>query len=266
MVNDTNIDTGGVEPVYVSSISYGRMGVLSIETNELTETARTILNESFSKLFVNGESTLTQEERNFLDGADFNLYLIGGNGVTAVQSFQGYQSFVNHVAKGTFSKSQPGVPIFCSYSYLNDNSQVKTTFKYDIRKPPVYVRMVHDNIVSSGRNKNVDLRLNFYSSRSQTNMIAPPSIKFVIEKKLKKGVKGGGPTSNSWNYTETTEQITLKNAGLNTGMSIPNQPLTRVEGVCVPRGRFPCEFVSNYTENYTYRLLPSNNNTFIIID
>lgn len=112
MVNDTNIDTGGVEPVYVSSISYGRMGVLSIETNELTETARTILNESFSKLFVNGESTLTQEERNFLDGADFNLYLIGGNGVTAVQSFQGYQSSVNHVAKGTFSKSQPGVPIF----------------------------------------------------------------------------------------------------------------------------------------------------------
>jgi thiol-activated cytolysin len=266
LVNDTNLDTGGVEPVYVSSISYGRMGILSIETNELTETARTILNESFSKLFVNGESTLTQEERNFLDGADFNLYLIGGSGVTAVQSFQGYQSFVNHVAKGTFSKSQPGVPIFCSYSYLNDNSQVKTTFKYDIRKPPVYVRMAHENMVSSGRNKNVDVKLYFYSSRSHTNMIAPPSIKFTIEKKLKKGIKSGAPTSNNWNYTETVEQITLQNAGLNTGMSLPNLPYHREQGVCVPRGRFPCEYISNYEEDYTYKLLPSTNNTYIIID
>lgn len=266
LVNDTNFDSGGVEPVYVSSISYGRMGILSIETNELTETARTILNESFSKLFVNGESTLTQEEKNFLDGADFNLYLIGGSGVTAVQSFQGYQSFVNHVAKGSFSKSQPGVPIFCSYSYLNDNSQVKTTFKYDIRKPPVYVRMVHENIVNSARNKNVDLKLYFYSSRSHTNMIAPPSITFTIEKKLNKAVKNGGPTSNNWTYTETSEHISLQNAGLNTGMSIPNLPYHREQGVCVPRGRFPCEYIANYKEDYTYTLLPSTNNTFIVID
>ncbi len=65
LVNDTNLDTGGVEPVYVSSISYGRMGVLAIETNELAETARTTINETFSKLFVKGESYLTQEEKTF---------------------------------------------------------------------------------------------------------------------------------------------------------------------------------------------------------
>lgn len=61
----------------------------------------------------------------------------------------------------------------------------------------VYVRMAHENMVSSGRNKNVDLKLYFYSSRSHTNMIAPLSIKFNIEKKLKKRVKSGGSTSNN---------------------------------------------------------------------
>lgn len=75
LVNDNNFDSGGVEPVYVNSISYGRMGVLTIETNELVETARTTINESFSKLFVKGESYLTQDEKNFLNGADFqSLY------------------------------------------------------------------------------------------------------------------------------------------------------------------------------------------------
>lgn len=267
LINDSNIDTGGVEPVYVSSIAYGRMGVLSIETNEQTETARKTINESFNKLFVKGESYLTQEEKSFLDGADFNLYLIGGNGVTAAQSFKGFEAFVNHVAKGTFSKSQPGVPIFCTYSYLNDNSPVKTTFKFDIKKPPVYVKMVQENMVTSSRNKNIDLKLYFYSSRSQTNMIAPPSINFTINKVLTTGVKTPPITSNAgWNYTEVTEPIVLQNAGMNTSMSLPNMPLHREQGQCVPRGRFGCEYFASRTESYKYTLTPSSNHTYIVID
>lgn len=110
------------------------------------------------------------------------------------------------------------------------------------------------------------IKLYFYSSRSHTNMIAPPSIKFNIEKKLKKRVKSGGSTSNNLNYTESVEPITLQNAGMNTGMGIPNQPYHRKDGTCIPRGRFPCEYIANYKEDCTYTLLPSTNNTFIIID
>ncbi|WP_072921899.1 thiol-activated cytolysin family protein [Chryseobacterium sp. OV279] len=264
LVNDNNFDSGGVEPVYVNSISYGRMGVLTIETNELTETARTTINESFSKLFVKGESYLTQEEKNFLNGADFNLYLIGGSGVTAAQSFKGYEAFVNHISKGTFSKSQPGVPIFCTYSYLKDNSPVKTTFKFDIKNPPVYVKLVKENI-TSGRNRNVDLKLYFYSSKSQTNTIAHPSIRFVINKISKVGRKNSG-MNGAWTYTTTNEPIILQNAGMNINMSIPNQVLSRENGPCMPRGRFGCEVVPIYTEDVEYSIAPSDKYNYLVID
>ncbi|ASE62364.1 hemolysin [Chryseobacterium indologenes] len=263
LVNDTNLDTGGVEPVYVSSISYGRMGVLAIETNELAETARTTINETFSKLFVKGESYLTQEEKNFLNGADFNLYMIGGSGVTAAQSFKGYEAFVNHVSKGTFSKSQPGVPIFCTYSYLNDNSPVKTSFKFDIKNPPVYVKLVKENIVTSGRIKNADIKLYFYSSKSQTNTIAHPSIRFVINKTTTNGVSGNG---DHFTYTTTTEPIVLQNAGLNTNMTIPNQRLSSQQGVCKPRGQHPCEFIITKTEDVAYTIAPSDKYNYIVIN
>lgn len=262
LVNDTNLDTGGVEPVYVSSISYGRMGVLAIETNELTETARTTINETFSKLFVKGESYLTQDEKNFLNGADFNLYMIGGSGVTAAQSFKGYEAFVNHVSKGTFSKSQPGVPIFCTYSYLNDNSPVKTSFKFDIKNPPVYVKLVKENMVTSGRIKNVDLKLYFYSSKSQTNTIAHPSIRFVINKKTTIGANSNG----RWTETTTTEPIVLQNAGLNTNMTLPNQRLSSEQGTCRPRGQHPCEFVASRTEDVEYTIAPSDKYNYIVIN
>lgn len=264
LVNDNNFDSGGVEPVYVNSISYGRMGVLTIETNELAETARTTINESFNKLFVKGESYLTQEEKNFLNGADFNLYLIGGSGVTAAQSFKGYEAFVNHVSKGTFSKSQPGVPIFCTYSYLNDNSPVKTTFKFDIKNPPVYVKLVKEN-ATSGRNRNVDLKLYFYSSKSQTNTIAHPAICFVINKISKVGRKNSG-MNGPWTYTTTNEPIILQNAGMNINMSLPNQILSRENGPCVPRGRFGCEVVPIYTEDVEYSIAPSDKYNYLVID
>lgn len=269
LVNDTNLDTGGVEPVYVSSISYGRMGVLAIETNELTETARTTINESFNKLFVKGESYLTEDEKKFLNGADFNLYLIGGSGVTAVQSFKGYEAFVNHISKGTFSKSQPGVPIFCSYSYLKDNSPVKTTFKFDIKNPPVYVKLVKENITigNSIRNRNVDLKLHFYSSRSQTNTIAHPAIRFVINKVSKKAVKNSG-LNGPWTYTTTNEPIIVQNAGMNVNMSLPNQVLYRETGPCMPMpgSIFGCQVVPIYVENVEYSIAPSDKYNYIVIE
>ena len=51
LVKDNNFDSEGIEPVYVSSISYGRMGILAIETNEKAEDAKRIINETFNKLF-----------------------------------------------------------------------------------------------------------------------------------------------------------------------------------------------------------------------
>jgi thiol-activated cytolysin len=196
LVANNNFDSGGVEPVYVSSISYGRMGVLTIETNETASDAKRIINETFNKLFYNKSTNFTQEEKAFINGSDYNLYLIGGDGVTASQAFQGYEAFVNHVSQGSFSKSQPGVPIFCSYSYLKDNSPVKTKFIFDIKKPPLYVELKIENIKNIGGNtmdvyqtgRTGNLKLYFYKSRSKDKTIANPRIPILI--KAEKKVSG----------------------------------------------------------------------------
>lgn len=265
LVANNNFDTGGVEPVYVSSISYGRMGVLTIETNETASNAKRIINETFNKLFYNKSTNFTQEERSFVDGSDYNLYLIGGDGVTASQAFQGYEAFVNHVSQGTFSKSQPGVPIFCSYSYLKDNSPVKTRFVFDIKKPPVYVKIAAEN-VTTGLNKSADLKLYFYSSRSQTNTIAHPNINFIINKETtiirRENTRSGGPPPT---VTKSTESIIIQNTGLNTNIIRPNLPFYISNDYWGNRNGVPIVLGGTYSETHEYVLQPSDNNNYIII-
>ena len=91
-----------------------------------------MIQKSFHTLFTKGSSYMTKEEKDFLNQCDFKVYLIGGNGTTAVQSFSGFTGFVDHITKGHFSKEQPGVPIFCSFANVSDNSLAKIKFKYNI--------------------------------------------------------------------------------------------------------------------------------------
>lgn len=62
LVKDNNFDSEGIEPVYVSSISYGRMGILAIETNEKAEDAKRIINETFNKLFYKNRQILAKKK------------------------------------------------------------------------------------------------------------------------------------------------------------------------------------------------------------
>lgn len=196
LVKDNNFDSEGIEPVYVSSISYGRMGILTIETNEKTEDARRIINETFNKLFYKKQTNFSQEEKTLIEEADFNLYLVGGDGYASSQSFKGYEAFVNNVSQSNFSKDQPGVPIFCSYSYLKDNAPVITKFKFDVKRPPLYVKLVKENIKDINSNnppggiydnkKEAVLKIYFYKNRSLVPTLPNPYINFKIRERNKK--------------------------------------------------------------------------------
>ena len=115
--------------VYVNSIAFGRLGVLTVETNTLAEETKRKLNSTFNTIFTSGQSYLTQEEKNFLNGCDFKLFLISGNGKTSVESFHGYAGFIDHISKGKFSRRQPGSPIFCTFAYVKNNAPFKAVFK-----------------------------------------------------------------------------------------------------------------------------------------
>lgn len=78
-----------------------------------------------------------------MNGCDFKVYLIGGNGSTSVESFSGLTGFIQHIKKGIFSKDAPGTPIFCTFNHVKDNSPVSINFKFNVKKEPLYVELVH---------------------------------------------------------------------------------------------------------------------------
>ncbi|HVI48589.1 MAG TPA: thiol-activated cytolysin family protein [Chitinophaga sp.] len=170
-------------PVYVSSITYGRMGILAIESDSSYEATYEAYNTAFKALFVSGTNTLTTEQKRIIDQADMRIYLVGTDGDGSVQTVRGLDAFLALATKGrTFSPSAPGIPIYCSLSYLGDNSIVKTRFKVDISLDPIYARIEYEDVkrkteqTSSGQPGSPS-----FSSGSETYTSASVYMKFYSD-------------------------------------------------------------------------------------
>ena len=219
--------------VYLNSITFGRLGILALETNETAFDAKVHIENIFRTIFYSSSSTFTKEEQSFLSGCDFKVYLIGGNGNTSVESFSGLNGFIQHIKKGSFSRDQPGAPIFCTFNNVKDNSPLSINFKFSVKKEPVYVELIQRPVTILPRNKHYagimdkpgyldnlskirghgELFINFYRDRAKVKTIADPRIVFkVIEKKTERRYPKSGATKTTTTITETEVQ----NAGNDT--------------------------------------------------
>lgn len=240
---------------YINSISYGRLGIMTLETNSTAQYSKETMNKVFKKLFASGSSSLTTEEHNFLNSCDYKLYQIGGNSATSVESFTGYDGFIQHIKKGKFSKEEPGVPIFCTFNHVRDNSPVKVKFKYNIKKEPLYVELVHKP--TANKNSETvgtgDLYLYFYKNRSKIPTIAPPSIIFKLK----------STRADKSFYEEETihvEEFEYQNAGYQTSMLIKPDIFTRHRTPRHPTGPpWDKEMEGGDVIQYEYELIKNNN-------
>ncbi len=170
-------------PIYINSVTYGRIGILSIETDELSDYAYSTFNEVSKKVFIKKQTTLTNEELRVLNTAVMTLYLLAPGGSTEVYSINGANQLVSLLQMNSeFTKESPGVPIYCSYAYLSDNSPVEVKFRYDITSDPLYVRMSNkspSDYHDEGLYK--DVLLSFYRDREAKMPTVPPIyIKFNL--------------------------------------------------------------------------------------
>lgn len=179
--------------VYVNSITYGRMGILTLETNETAYEAQEKINKIFKTIFSSSSYTFTQEEQSFLNGCDFKVYLIGGIGSTSVESFTGLDGFIQHIKKGAFSRDVPGTPIFCTFNHVKDNSPVSVDFEFTVKKDPLYVEIKHEPILNVPKTNQFgtnikyslikgygQIRIYFYRNRSKVPTIADPRITIKV--------------------------------------------------------------------------------------
>lgn len=194
--------------VFINSITYGRLGIMAIETNEDFEVAKSLLQKSFHALMVGGRSSLTNQEQKFLEECDTRAYIQGGEGSSAAESLTGLEAFLKYVKNEKFSTKQPGVPIFCTFENVSDNSLSKIHFKFHIRREPIYVELI-DSINTAVTGELHHLSLNFYKNLARFPELANPSIKFKIEMENTDGVTTSNPIIRTFQNLNSEKGIKL---------------------------------------------------------
>ena len=116
---------GTFMPMYVSTVTFGRMALFTIES-ELSETeVRTYLEGSYGA--VNADASADFEE--LKAKSTMKVYILGGSGGDAGATINGFEDFKNYIqAGGNYSKTSPGAPISYKLRYIRDNSIGKIVF------------------------------------------------------------------------------------------------------------------------------------------
>lgn len=215
-------------PLYVSSIAYGRMGIMTIETDESYSDAYKKINEAFSTLFVNKQSYVNEAIKSLIQQSTIKVYLVGSTGESGVMSISGYDAFLKIITDGgEFNENNFGSPLYSSFSYLSDHSPFKVNFKINLDSPPVYARIeyrnqrmtygsnIFDYDVLNENKWDAEVYIAFYADNGATmRTIAPSYINFnIIEERARHLVKREAFTPaptyvySNFNYTNSFRAV-----------------------------------------------------------
>lgn len=123
----------GQLPVYVSSVSYGRMVYFMLESEEEKDSVKKAFEAGFKKWGVNLSVNLSKEEESVIKNTNKKAIIIGGDGDDAVLAIDGIEGIVNYIKKGgNFSEKSLGVPLSYSLNYL-DNSAANVVMVSDYK-------------------------------------------------------------------------------------------------------------------------------------
>ncbi len=120
------------DAVYVNSITYGRMAIISIESDSSYNAVKSAFKIALNIKKVNGEISMDAQAKKLLQEADIRIWVRGGNGADVVKTIAGFDEFANFIVNGgTFTKDVPGQPIFCTANRADDNSTFSIQFDTD---------------------------------------------------------------------------------------------------------------------------------------
>ncbi|MDO7745169.1 MAG: thiol-activated cytolysin family protein, partial [Pedobacter sp.] len=127
----------GVSPVYINSVTYGRFGLLVIETNNNSAQMKSAFEKVVKKIFKQTSESFTQQETALFSSCRVTIYVLGstlGESATQLLINPNPESISGFLSEnvGIFTAQDPGVPIYFTAKYLKDNSRFKTVFKLDL--------------------------------------------------------------------------------------------------------------------------------------
>jgi Thiol-activated cytolysin len=153
-------------PLYVSSITYGRMVVFTFESTYSSDEMAAALEFAYSGgVDVSGNVSVTYKD--IISNSKITAFILGGSGGDATQTIDSYEALIAFIKNGgDYSAASPGAPIAYKLSYLADNSPARLSFTtdYDIKEcsrvsQKVRVTLKSITVESAGGDAGDDLEL-----------------------------------------------------------------------------------------------------------
>ncbi len=115
-------------PVYVSSITYGRMVVFTFESDYSAEELGAALEFAYKGgADVSGNVSVTYKD--IVSRSTITAYILGGSAGDAAESIDSYEGLMEFIKTGgNYSRQSPGAPIAYKLSYLADNSPARMSY------------------------------------------------------------------------------------------------------------------------------------------
>ncbi len=127
---------GDVSPMYVSTITYGRMVLFTAESSTSTTMLEASLKAAFESGAQSGEINVSSEYKKVIENAKIQATIIGGSGGDAVGAVDGIAGLKQYIlGGGDYTKDSPGAPLSYKLRYLKDNSigNIVLSTKYNVR-------------------------------------------------------------------------------------------------------------------------------------
>ena len=124
--------TGGINPVYVKSVIYGRMGIMVIESQYSSVKLYNAVYKQLGILrnLIGIDRNMTEEEKTIINSANIKVKYTGINadadGMIKVNGLSGFIDVVS--ANKTYSKESPGVPIAFQLANLHTHGMIGAPF------------------------------------------------------------------------------------------------------------------------------------------
>ena len=127
----------GNPPAYVSSVTYGRMLIMKVETDESERDLRAALDLAFNKVNV----SIDVAAKNVLKNSTFSVFVLGGSPddaarIQASDAETRSSALAAYIQNGAnFDPKSPGVPISYTERRLADNETIKVSSTIDYQVP-----------------------------------------------------------------------------------------------------------------------------------
>lgn len=159
---DINKITGGVTPLFVKSVTYGRMGIMVIESQYSSEKLYNAVYKQIDILkgLIGLGKNMTEEEKLIINESSIKVKYTGvGTDSSPAEKIYGLAGFIQTLsANSTYSKEKPGVPIAFQLALLKEGNELFSApfqinygpfdkpyvrieyrnFKQEIKKPGIY--------------------------------------------------------------------------------------------------------------------------------